>query len=359
MRTVAHAYRDGSGTLQSGQTFSTASYDGKGRRVKKAVSGTGTWDCTYTYLYDADSTVETRNGSGTTIQQHVWGTRYVDELVQVASEADSDTSGILNDGRVAWALQDANYNVLGLVDSSGVLQERYQYTPYGQRQVFFDAGTNDVGCHALTLSGVRLYDVATGLDVPYALCDAGHQGLLHDEESGLVYNRARTLHAGLGRFAQRDPLGYHDGLSLFAYEQSNPFANFDPSGKCVVERFRRNPGYVTFNNCPQSQLAPWRVIPEQAGAGNFTPNTGQTYETDGITFRDWPAGYYIKIPGYCTVIIDCTAKTIDTCCNICAGLLDRATGGPGRVVYTNRKHGNVPDSVPSGYTDADPFFPDD
>ena len=33
-------------------------------------------------------------------------------------------------------MQDANYNVLGLVTSKGVLTERYEYTPYRQRKVF-------------------------------------------------------------------------------------------------------------------------------------------------------------------------------------------------------------------------------
>lgn len=37
-------------------------------------------------------------------------------------------------------LQDANYNVLGIVDSDGELVERYEYTPYGQRTVYKSAG---------------------------------------------------------------------------------------------------------------------------------------------------------------------------------------------------------------------------
>jgi len=33
-------------------------------------------------------------------------------------------------------LQDANYNVIGLVNNAGGLVERYEYTPYGQRTVY-------------------------------------------------------------------------------------------------------------------------------------------------------------------------------------------------------------------------------
>ncbi|MCP4589558.1 MAG: hypothetical protein GY842_02315 [bacterium] len=47
------------------------------------------------------------------------------------------------------------------------------------------------------------------------LCDFGHQGLLHDKEFGLIYNRARYLDPVTKRFTGRDPLGYVDGMVEF------------------------------------------------------------------------------------------------------------------------------------------------
>ena len=47
--------------------------------------------------------------------------------------------------RLFCAMQDANFNVLGLVNSSGSLVERYEYTPYGQRKVLFAAGNTWAG----------------------------------------------------------------------------------------------------------------------------------------------------------------------------------------------------------------------
>jgi RHS repeat-associated protein len=59
---------------------------------------------------------------------------------------------------------------------------------------------------------------------------------LHDEHVGLVYNRARHLHPKLGRFVQRDPAGYVDGMGLYAYIQSSPLRKLDPSGAMVNDR---------------------------------------------------------------------------------------------------------------------------
>jgi len=63
------------------------------------------------------------------------------------------------------------------------------------------------------------------------VCEFGHQGLMHDETLGLVFNRARVLHPMLGRFMQRDPLGYVDGLSLYEAVLSNPIRSLDQFGE--------------------------------------------------------------------------------------------------------------------------------
>jgi hypothetical protein len=56
----------------------------------------------------------------------VWGLSYIDELVQVAHNTHVN-DGTLDEGKCDaryWALHNANYNVIGLVDSAGVLVER-------------------------------------------------------------------------------------------------------------------------------------------------------------------------------------------------------------------------------------------
>jgi len=87
--------------------------------------------------------------------------------------------------------QDANFNVTSVSNAAGATVERFRYTPYGQRTVLNDDFTAD-------LDNTSDYSF-----------DAGHQGLTHDAETQLVYNRARMLHPTLGRFISRDPRGGH------------------------------------------------------------------------------------------------------------------------------------------------------
>lgn len=179
--------------------------------------------------------VETRNGSGFALQQHVWGLQYVDELVQIGRNDDPTDVNEGNCDSFHWALQDANYNVLGIVGDDGNLKERYEYTPYGQRTVFTSSGTADplVMCPLLESGGATAEN-------PMGLCDVGHQGLLHDREFGLIRNSVRDRHPTLARFIQHDPIDYPDGMNPFEIEGSNPINRLDPTGLAATPECKDN-----------------------------------------------------------------------------------------------------------------------
>ena len=223
-------------------------------------------DATYHYYYTGWRLAETRNGSGNVLKQQVWGLSYIDELVQTSLNHDPTDTTEDDCEFDYYALQDAHFNLLGMygLDETGrealfdyfpmagpenwvvadvfsqygKLVERYEYTPYGERTVYFSAGGNDPDAMSPTgMSRRWTAGAATGYDwtldstaQPYGLNDIGHQGLMHDEETGLVYNRARMLSPGLGRFTSPDVLVYVDGMNYYNYLGSNPLIRLDPSG---------------------------------------------------------------------------------------------------------------------------------
>ena len=210
--------------------------------------------------------VETRNGSGNVLKQQVWGLSYIDELVQTSLNHDPTDTTEDDCEFDYYALQDAHFNLLGMygLDETGrealfdyfpmagpenwvvadvfsqygKLVERYEYTPYGERTVYFSAGGNDPDAMSPTgMSRRWTAGAATEYDwtldstaQPYGLNDIGHQGLMHDEETGLIENRRRMRSPRLERWLQREPLGYIDGMSLYPHVRSNPILYVDPTG---------------------------------------------------------------------------------------------------------------------------------
>ena len=224
----------------SGTTLATMKYDGLNRRTVKVGLHTSH------YYHSGDSVVETRVGNdedSTVHTQYVWGSTYIDELVQIGvnDKWDDDDEGegvaFVKCDSFYWACQDANYNVTQLYDSDGALVERYIYTPHGRREVFIPADSDTFGTHAIGQKSQRVIEVNSEEEKTFSICDIGHQGLMYDKEIDLHYNRARYLESTLGRFTGRDPKEYIDGNNLYEYLRGNPLNGLDPMGT----RLERDP----------------------------------------------------------------------------------------------------------------------
>jgi RHS repeat-associated protein len=186
----------------TGGTVATYQYDGRNRRIVKVTTATS--ETRHFYYTSSWQDIEERIGASTSMDaQYVWGVRYIDELVC----RDDATS---TPARRLYALQDANFNLTAITDTSGTVQERYLFDPYGNRTIISPS-----------------WAVISGSAFAWVI---GHQGLVHDQESGLVYNRSRYVLSSLGTFGGRDRIGYDGGLNLYGLAASNPISVLDPFG---------------------------------------------------------------------------------------------------------------------------------
>jgi RHS repeat-associated protein len=204
------AVKEGSTTLAS------YAFDGRGYRVSETVTpvGGGSAVTTHNYYNDGWQLIEQRAGTATTAKkQFIWSAAYIDALVQ--QQEDTNADGTLD--RTLYATQDANYNVTGVFSTAGVAQERYQYDPYGRRDVLnarWAKQNTDNGSSA-----------ASGVGFEF-----GHQGGRYDLHSGFMLFRNRLLSPELMRWVSRDPSGYTDGANLYEGVRSSPQDLVDPSG---------------------------------------------------------------------------------------------------------------------------------
>ncbi len=179
---------------ESGTTIATYAYDGLGRRISKTVAGETT-----RYVYDGDRVIEEQSDDGTMERQFVYGIG-IDDVLQMRAN-----------GTNYFYHKDALGSVVALSDVDGNVIERYNYDDYGVPTILAADGVTE------------LSESAVGN--PYL-----YTGRRLDPETGFYYYRARFYEPDRGRFLQRDPMGYVDGMGLYAYVNNNPINWVDPLG---------------------------------------------------------------------------------------------------------------------------------
>ena len=230
-------------------------YDALGRLIA-AGERAGSGLATVHYFYDGVRRIQEivdqpAPTADTTRAEYVYGPDYVDEFVlQSCPNGQAGTvtqQGVPADGqRRFYMLQDANYNVMAILDESGGVWEQYQWDPYGTlavKDTLVTSGpTNRVGHQ-----GLFFYRFDSGTGAPLAA-----------NADGLYYNRNRWYSPKLGRFTSKDPnetamdimtamamnasswtvaAGFFnasghfaDGMNLYTYLRGNPITGTDPLG---------------------------------------------------------------------------------------------------------------------------------
>lgn len=189
-------------------------FDVRGRLTGATVGGT-----TATFAYGpVGERIEKSSATQTT--------RYVVDtnttLPRVALELDANSApstyyiyglGLLarvtaTGNAIQYYHEDIQHNIAALTNSAGAVTDTYFYHPFGK--VLAKTGTTAN---------------------PYQF--AGQLGVEQDE-TGLLYMRARYYDPVLGRFISKDPIGILGGLNLYEYARDNPMSFTDPSGEFAI-----------------------------------------------------------------------------------------------------------------------------
>ncbi len=184
-----------------GTTIETNKYDGMNRRIVSTVSGVTT-----DYYYSKDWQVIEDRVSGATTASYVWSPVYMDDMI--ARDRDTDANGSLDER--LYVTHDANFNVTGLVNTSGTVVERNMYDPFGAATVMNGSWTTGSTAYAWVYL---------------------HQGTRWDGVAEKFYMRMRWYDPNQGRWTSNDPIGYFSGDSdLIRSCGNNPLRYIDPSG---------------------------------------------------------------------------------------------------------------------------------
>jgi len=171
-----------------------------GRRVEKKVTDSGTTSKHERFIYDSYKQIEKLDAANGNIQYvlFVWSGE------QLLSMSDTNST--------YYYFADANKNIGQLIDSSGNIVAKYEYSLSGKLTVSNDTVNNPFR-----------------FSLEY-----------FDEETELVYYNFRYYSPDLGRWLNRDPLGESGGFNLYAIAANNIINRWDYLGMCDPSWFDEN-----------------------------------------------------------------------------------------------------------------------
>lgn len=225
-------------------------------RLTAVMSGTHRSEFAYNGFSQRVKIVEKENGSVTNTKQFLW----TPGDTQPSEERDGSNTvtkrfyahGEQVGGTNYYYTKDHLGSIRELTDSSGTVQARYDYDPYGRRTKL--TGTVDA--------------------------DFGFTGHYYHQPSGLHLALYRAYDADLGRWISRDPIEEARGINLYAYVDSNPVRLWDPFGLDWIDSmFTTAPGLV--NLAASAPQIPQGIVDFAAGTGDML--------SFGLTdyLRDW------------------------------------------------------------------------
>jgi RHS repeat-associated protein len=192
---------------QSDTVTAEFKYNGVGHRISARYNTTAPW---YHFAYDERwRIVEMYEDTDTAPTEQFWnhnaglsgfgGSSYIDDVILRLRDTNGD--GTLDERR--YCLQNWHHDVVALIDNTGSIIERANYTAYGTPIGTFSSINNR----------------------------KGYAGYEYDPTLGQLYHvRNRVLRSDVGLWLHRDALS-SDLIDLYGYVRSNPISGVDPMGQ--------------------------------------------------------------------------------------------------------------------------------
>jgi RHS repeat-associated protein len=179
-------------------------YDALGRRITTSSYGMfGELLNRTHYVYDDQEELCT------------WDRNTATSLLRIPSDGVAAPAGaaiaIERGGQLFVPICDRLGNIGALLNAAtGVIEQSYRYSAFGEKSVYDGAGIL--------------------LDEALALIPWGFAGKRLDRETGFIYFGQRFYSPAIGRWITPDPLGYCDGPNRYLFVHNDPCGLIDPTG---------------------------------------------------------------------------------------------------------------------------------